>query len=118
MNKLYSLPCGLFFYLNVALINSETLHDNKSSKECLSMETHDSQLATCLQREKSIIDDLKLLFKTQLESCARAVIASKNRSTYRNSRNTEIDFIPTLYTLCFKIKYLLIHSLRLRINNE
>jgi hypothetical protein len=82
------------------------------------MEAQSSQLTKRLRRAKPIICYLKSLLKMQLESCAKAVIVSESSSTYRNNIHTEIDFTPILYTLCFKIKYLLIHSLRLRTNNE
>lgn len=82
------------------------------------MEKHSPQLIKRLRRAKPIICYLKSLLKMQLEPCTKAVIVSESSSTYRNNIHTEIDLVPTLYTLCFKIKYLLIHSLRLRINNE
>lgn len=67
------------------------------------MKKHSLQLTPCSRRTKPKINHLKPLFKMQLESCARAVIASENRSTYGNNINTEIDFIPTLYTLFLRL---------------
>lgn len=74
------------------------------------MEAKSSQPTKRLRRAKPIISYLKSLLKMQLESCAKAVIPSESSSTYRNIIYIEIDSVPTLYTLCFKIKYLLIHS--------
>ncbi|AQQ01809.1 hypothetical protein B0W48_19730 [Pseudoalteromonas aliena] len=82
------------------------------------MKKHSPQLTKRLWRTKPIINYLKFLFKTQLESRARAVIASENRLTGCNSRIIEIDLIPTLYTLYLKIKCFFVHSPYLGINNE